>query len=70
MKELEQRLLVRSEQRHTESGKHVLVLETWAKWAERRAVRAVSPPDGKAALERAAESLGAPLQALPWRKKR
>jgi hypothetical protein len=70
VKELEQRLLVRSEQRHTESGKHVLVLESWAKWAKRRAVRALPLPESKAALERAALSLGAPLSALPWQAQR
>ncbi len=70
VKELEQRLLVRTEQRHTESGKHVLVLESWAKWAERHRVTALALPESKTALERAAQSLGAPLEALPWRRKR
>jgi hypothetical protein len=70
VKELEQRLLVRSEQRHTASGKHVLVLESWGNWAERRAVRALPVAESQAALERAASSLGAPLSALPWHAKR
>ena len=70
VKELEQRLLVRSEQRHTESGKHGLVLESWGNWADRRAVRALPIAESKAALERAASSLGAPLSALPWHAKR
>jgi hypothetical protein len=70
VKELERRLLVRSEQRHTESGKHVLVLESWGNWANRHAVRALSVAESKAALERAASSLGAPRSALPWHEKR
>ena len=70
VKELELRLLVRSEQRHTESGKHVLVLESWEKWAKKRAVRVLPVAESKAALERAARSLGAPLTALPWHAQR
>lgn len=66
VKELEQRLCVRSEQRHTTSGKHVLVLESWAAWAQRRGVRAKPPLEGKRALEGAAEAFGAPFGALPW----
>lgn len=70
VKELETRLLVHSGQRHTESGKHVLVLETWARWAERRAVRALQVAEGKELLENAARSLGTPLTALPWRRRK
>ena len=70
VKELEARLLVRSEQRHTGSGKHVLVLESWTNWAKRRAVRALPLAESKAALERAAQALGAPLGALPWHARR
>jgi hypothetical protein len=65
-KELEQRLLVRSEQRHTASGKHVLVLESWEKWGKRQGLHALPVPESKALLERAAQSLGAPVNALPW----
>jgi len=70
VKELEQRLLLRSEQRHTASGKHVLVLESWENWADRRAVRALPVVRSKVVLERAASSLGAPLSALPWHARR
>jgi len=66
VKELERRLLVRSEQRHTQSGKHVLMLESWESWAKRRSVRALPVVASKAVLEQAALSLGAPLQSLPW----
>jgi hypothetical protein len=34
-RELEQRLLVHSEQFHTESGAHARVIETWEEWARR-----------------------------------
>ncbi len=66
VKELEGRLAVRSEQRHTPSGKHVLMLESWSSWAARLGVKASSVAKGKAALERAASALGAPLSVLPW----
>ncbi|MET0791129.1 MAG: hypothetical protein ABW061_06365 [Polyangiaceae bacterium] len=65
-KELEQRMLVRSEQRHTASGRHVLVLESWARWADRKAIPALSSAEGKSALEAAARGLGASSKALPW----
>ena len=70
VKELERRLLVRSEQRHTESGRHVLVLESWPRWAKRCDVHALPTAEGKTALELAASSLGAPIRALPWRAER
>jgi hypothetical protein len=70
VKELEKRLCVRSEQRHTASGKHVLVLESWSNWAQRRGVSALGLAESQAAFGRAAESLGAPRGALPWQAKR
>ncbi len=69
VKELEERLLVRSEQRHTPSGRHVLVLESWPRWAEREAITALPVAESQHALEAAARSLGAPSEALPWRRK-
>lgn len=66
VKELERRLLVRTEQRHTAAGKHVLVLENWARFAARREVKALGVAESKAALEYAATALGAPRSALPW----
>lgn len=36
VKELESRLLVHSQQVHTERGAHALVLTSWARWAKRR----------------------------------
>lgn len=69
VKELEQRLLVRSEQRHTAAGRHALVLESWPRWAEREKITALPSDDSKRALEAAARSLGAPSAALPWLQK-
>lgn len=66
VKELEARLAVRSEQRHTPSGKHVLMLEAWSSWAGRLGVKAASVAEGKTALEHAVTALGAPLSVLPW----
>jgi hypothetical protein len=39
-RELESRLLIHSEQIHTESGAHAKVLETWPAWAKRAGFRA------------------------------
>ena len=69
VKELEERLLVRSEQRHTASGRHVLRLESWPSWAARKAVTALPLDESRRALEAAARSLGAPSEALPWLRK-
>jgi hypothetical protein len=69
VKELEERLLVRTAQRHSPSGRHVLVLESWARWAKRNAVTALSVAEARTALESATRSLGAPLEALPWLRK-
>jgi hypothetical protein len=69
VKELEERLLVRTSQRHTPSGRHVLVLESWARWAARHSVAALGIAEARATLEDAARSLGAPLEALPWLRK-
>ncbi|MFN0241865.1 MAG: MGMT family protein [Planctomycetota bacterium] len=66
-KELELRLLVVSAQRHTESGEHALVLESWPTWTKR--VRCKSLRDvgkARARLEAAVERLGAANASLPW----
>jgi hypothetical protein len=71
VRELELRLLVETEQRHTESGRHALVAESWEAWARRRRVRAErSLPRARRTIERAASSLGAPPGALPWCSRR
>ena len=68
-RELEQRLLVRSEQVHTEHGAHARVLDTWERWAEARKLTRKLPAleDAKAQLEQATRDLGAEPHTLPWR---
>ena len=67
VKELEARLLVHTEQVHTESGRHALRVEGWDDWARRRGVRVErSLPRARRMLESAAGTLGAAHGALPW----
>ncbi len=64
-KTLELRLLAASAQVHTDSGKHVTELASWARFAEDRGVAAISPAEGKRAIEDAVGALGG--GRLPWR---
>lgn len=67
-KELQSRLLATAHEVHTDSGRHELVLESWPTWSNRVQCKALKRcADGRRILERAAESLGAPLEVLPWR---
>ncbi len=70
VKELEARLLVRTSQRHTPSGHHVLVLEGWQRWAERVAVTPLPIAAAMSALETATAALGARVSLLPWQRAR
>jgi hypothetical protein len=68
---LEQRLLVRSGQMHTESGAHTKVLESWTAWAERMDCKGdnVTPGAAKETLEEIVRALNATYGAnatLPW----
>ena len=68
VKELERRLLVTTQEIHTESGRHEMVLESWRAWSRRVDCTATeSVPRARKALEDAAVKLGAPLTSLPWR---
>ena len=61
------RLLVHTEEVHTESGRHALRVESWDEWARRRRVRAErSLLRARRTLEEAASALGAEPGALPW----
>jgi hypothetical protein len=66
-KELERRLLVQSEQVHTESGHHELQLMQWELWAARVAC---PPPltlhEGRSQLASAVSALGGSQKMLPW----
>ncbi len=71
-RELERRLLVHSEEVHTERGAHAKQLETWRRWARRAGLRGVNvpPPEAKAAFEAEVDALNTEFSAkgrLPWR---
>jgi len=67
IRELERRLLLRSEEVHTDSGEHRLRVERWEAWAERVGCRPVeSLTASKLELLRAVQGLGASVSALPW----
>lgn len=70
-RELESRLLVHSEQIHTESGAHAKVLETWNAWARRNGfrARAKSPVAARRFLEEQLAEINNKHNAggsLPW----
>jgi hypothetical protein len=67
VKELEERLLVRAEQVHTTSGKHLSRLERWPAWASR--VRCKPAGDGKQLLAEALAALGGKPGLLPWNRR-
>lgn len=70
-RELERRLLVQSEEIHTESGAHAKVLQTWARWARR--ARAPKPRTSAEAAKQELEGVVGRINAkfdanarLPW----
>jgi len=69
-RELERRLLVYSEEVHTESGRHAKQLETWQVWARRAGIRArLSAATGRRQLEEIVVALNDRFSAngsLPW----
>lgn len=66
-RELALRLLAVSSERHSESGRHVRVLESWKGWAARKGVAPLpSAREARRALGEAAASLGAAPSSLPW----
>lgn len=70
VKELEARLLVTTQEIHTESGRHEMALESWRSWAQRtECTLPRSVPLSRKVLEDAAVKLGAPLKSLPWTAK-
>ena len=67
VKELEQRLLAHTEQVHTESGRHEIVVQTWSRWAAQAGVKPLrSVAKAKKQIEEAAIAIGAELARLPW----
>jgi hypothetical protein len=69
-REIELRLLVHAEQKHSESGAHTKVLETWDTWAERAGFRAKaqSAPAARRFLEQrlAQINMNNGYGSLPW----
>jgi hypothetical protein len=66
-RELQERLLVRAEEIHTESGRHELVLHTWNSWSGSRAAdRRISAAAGREQLERAIRGIQGSTALLPW----
>ena len=66
-RELELRLLIHAEQKHSESGAHTKVLETWDTWAERAGFRArpLSAPASRRFLEQRLAQING-YGSLPW----
>jgi hypothetical protein len=62
---LDDRLLLRGHEVHTESGAHARVLERWERWAAREQVIALPEAEARAALEAAVAALPARAR-LPW----
>ncbi len=70
---LEERLLVRGEEVHTESGAHARVLQTWERWARRARFtgRSMAPDPARRAFEEIVHHLNAAHGAkafLPWER--
>jgi hypothetical protein len=71
VKELETRLLIHSEEVHTDSGRHELELTTWTAWAKHAGTKPMrSITAARKQLETVATAIGASPTALPWQKKR
>ncbi len=67
VKEIEFRLLARTVEVHTESGRHQIALEPWSVWGRRVAVKRLRSSElGRREIETAVSALGIPSSALPW----
>lgn len=71
VRELEYRLLVQSEEVHTESGAHARILQSWQDWASSRRLKGKFPhvSDAKAKLEKLIQRMNKNSGAkgkLPW----
>lgn len=71
VKELEARLLARTRQVHTDSGRHAIVVEPWTDWARQANVKTLgSVAVAKKQIEEAARAIGASITALPWHREK
>ena len=73
VRELERRLLVKTEQIHTERGSHAKVVERWDRWARRASVAPLKDvAAARRAIEEAADALASPRAVrptLPWARR-
>lgn len=70
-KEIERRLLVQSQQVHTEAGHHEICLKSWATWARHTGFQIDMPVnEGQAQIEAAVRALGGRGGELPWESNR
>jgi hypothetical protein len=67
-RELQERLLVRGEEIHTEAGRHELVLQTWESWSAQRAIDQISATVGREHLERVVRNMEGSTALLPWHR--
>jgi hypothetical protein len=63
---LQERLLVRAGEVHTESGAHRVMLESWTEWGKRNAIKAMNLSAAKHALEESVGLNGGRSKMLPW----
>jgi len=74
-RELEKRLLIHSEELHTESGAHAKLIETWPGWAERSKFQPeeITPNEARAQMEESMKQINERYSArvlLPWQTTR
>jgi hypothetical protein len=67
-RDLQNRLLVRATEIHTESGRHAVALQPWRTMPSR--IAAMDVKDARGELETAAAAIGAPPSTLPWNRRR
>lgn len=64
-------LVAHGGQVHTDAGRHELRLCDWGAWAAANAVtRSMRPEAARAHLDKVTLAFGAPLDALPWHRRR
>lgn len=69
VKEVERRLLARTQERHTETGAHRIAVESWTTWARREGIRpAPSLDTATKVIEDAVVKMGGTSALLPWNR--
>lgn len=71
VKEVERRLLARTEEQHTETGAHRIAVESWPAWARRAGIRPAPSIDAATKIiEDAVVKMGGTSTLLPWCQRR